>query len=176
MIDALLASQAPTVTVEVTPSFPAVPGQQVVVHVSATGVAGIATLTLTQDGQPVTLDAQGRYFYTATTPGHVTFQPPPPTLTARSGQASTVVKVRDPANTTAPVVSLGSGLSGSRDYRADCRERLGADSNLDSWTLQIALVGSSTFTTLATGISSVSNAPLATLDPGTLQNGTTNCS
>jgi len=171
VIHALLASQAPTVTVEVTPSFPALPGHQVVVHASATGVATIAALTLTEDGQPVTLDAQGRYFYTATTPGLITFDATATDVDGNVGQASAVVKVRDPNDTTAPVVSLDPGLNGIVLTAATNVIGTVADSNLDSWTLQIAPVGSSAFTTLATGTTPVANAALATLDPGSLLNG-----
>ena len=170
-IDALLTSQAPTVLLEVTPSFPAVPGQQVVVHVTASGVAAIATLTLTQDGQPVTLDSQGRYFYTATAPGRVEFQATATDVDGQVGQASGVVKVRDPADTTAPVVSLDPSLSGAMITSLTALTGSVTDSNLDSWTLQIAPLGSSTFTTLAAGTAAVSNATLANLDPGTLANG-----
>ena len=149
VIDALLSSQAPTVTVELTPSFPALPGQQVLVHVSATGVATIANLTLTENGQPVTLDAQGRYFYTATTPGQITFNATATDVDGNVGRASTVVKVRDPNDTTAPMVSLDPGLSGIVLTAATSVVGTVADSNLDSWSLQIAPVGSSSFTTLA---------------------------
>ena len=170
-IHALLTSQAPAVTLEVTPSFPAIPGQQVVVHVSAAGVAAIANLTLTQNGQPVTLDAQGRYFYTATAPGRVQFQATATDVDGQVGQASAVLKVRDPADITAPVVSLDSSLRGAMITTATAVTGSVTSSNLDSWTLQIALLGSSTFTTLASGITGVSDASLATLDPGTLENG-----
>jgi CARDB/Putative Ig domain len=71
VIHALLTSQAPAVTVELTPSFPAVPGQQVIVHVSASGASAITHLTLTADGQPLTLDAQGRLSFTAGAPGRL---------------------------------------------------------------------------------------------------------
>ena len=171
VIRALLTSQAPTVTIEVTPSFPSLPGQQVLVHVSAIGVASIATLTLTADGQPVTLDAQGRYLYTTNAPGRFTFAATATDVNGQVGQASAVVKVRDPNDTTAPVVSLDPTLSGSMLTAA--RTVLGTvtSSNLDSWTLQIAPVGSSVFTTLATGNTPVANAALATLDPGSLLNG-----
>ncbi len=171
VIHALLASQAPTVTVTVTPSFPTSPGQQVVVHVSADGVAAIAALTLTQDGQPVTLDAEGRYFYTATTPGHVQFQATATDVDGNVGQASAVVKVLDPSNTTAPVVSLDASLSGAMITTATAVTGSVTSSNLDSWTLQIAPVGSADFTTLASGTAPPTNAALATLDPGSLLNG-----
>ncbi len=173
-VDAVLASQSPTVTLEVTPSFPAKPGQQVVVQASATGIASIATLTLTMDGQPVTLDAQGRYLYTTTAPGRVQFVATATDVDGQVGQASTVVKVLDPSDTVAPVVTLDPGLNGTILTQATDVTGSVDDSNLDSWTLQIAPVGSTTYTTLASGNSPVDNATLASLDPGTLENGVYN--
>src|SRR5438093_262821 len=133
---ALLTSQAPTVTVAVTPSFPAVPGQQVVVHVSATGVAGIAGLTLTQDGQPVTLDAQSRYLYTPTAPGRAVFQATATDVDGQVGQAAAVVKVREPNDLTAPVVVLAPSLNGVILTAPTAVTGTVSDTNLDTWTLQ----------------------------------------
>ena len=54
-----------------TPSFPAMPGQSVLVHVAASSLAPITGLTLTIGGQPVTLDGQGRATYYAAAPGRI---------------------------------------------------------------------------------------------------------
>ncbi len=171
VINALLASQAPTVTLTVTPSFPAQPGQQVVVHATATGIAAIASLSLVMNGQAVSLDAQGRYFFTATAPGRVQFQATATDVGGQVGQAIAVVKVLDLADTVPPAVSLDSSLSNA--ILTQPKDVIGTvlDSNLDSWTLNIALLGSTTSTTLASGTAPVTNATLASLDPGTLQNG-----
>ena len=171
VIRALLSSQAPTVTLELTPSFPVDPGQQVLVQATATGLASIATLSLTMDGQPVTLDAQGRYFYTASTPGRVQFVATATDVGGQVGSASTVVKVIDPSDAVAPVVSLASSLNGAVLTAPTAVVGEVDDSNLDSWTLQIALLGSTDVTTLASGTAPVANATLANLDPGTLENG-----
>src|SRR5262249_23767076 len=61
--------EAPHVLVEVTPSCPVTPGQRTVIHVAATSLADITGLTLTIDGQPLPLDAQGRAEYTPAAPG-----------------------------------------------------------------------------------------------------------
>ncbi len=171
VMHALLASQAPTVTVTVTPSFPTVPGQSVIVHVTATGVAGIAGLTLTQDGQPVTLDAQGRHQYTPTAPGRAQFAATATDVDGNTGQASAVVKVRDPNDTGSPVVELAPTLNGVILTTATTVTGTVSDSNLDTWTLQAVSLGDTTYTILASGTTSVNNATLATLDPSTLRNG-----
>ena len=171
VIHALLVSQTPTVTVEVTPSFPATPGQQVVVQARATGVAAIASLTLSLAGQPVTLDAQGRYFYTATAPGRVPFVATATDVDGQVGQATAVVKVLDLADTVPPVVTLAPTLNGTILTRATGVTGTVGDTNLDTWTLRIALLGSTTFTALASGTAPIADATLAVLDPGTLLNG-----
>ena len=171
VIHALLVAQAPAVTLEITPSFPSVPGEQVVVHASATGLASIATLTLSMNGQPVTLDAQGRYHFTATTPGRVEFRATATDVEGQTGQATGAVRILDPADTTPPTVLLDSTLSGALLTTATPVTATIADSNLDSWTLQIAPLGATAFTTLATGTAPVIHGKLASLDPGVLQNG-----
>ena len=60
-VHAAIVPEPPLVTVELTPSFPVVPGQKVVAHVIARGRADITGLTFRVDGQPVTLDAH--WFY-----------------------------------------------------------------------------------------------------------------
>src|SRR5262249_30761249 len=71
LIRAAIAPELPRVSIELTPSFPAVPGQNVHIHVIASSLAPIAGLTLTVDNQPVTLDAQGRATLTPTSPGRM---------------------------------------------------------------------------------------------------------
>ena len=166
--------QVPTVTIAVTPSFPALPGQQVVVHVSATGVASIATLTLTENGLAVTLDPQGRFFYTAPTPGRVYIAASATDVDGQVGQSSAGVKVRDTNDTTAQQwcpLDLTSDGQHADGRAVGTVVGTVADSNLDSWTLKIAPLGSSAFTTLAAGTTPVANAALASLDPGSLLNG-----
>ena len=103
VIHAVLSSQAPDGHARGHAQLPCpVPGQQVVVHASATGLASIAALSLTIDGQPVTLDTQGRYFYTASAPGQVPFAATATDVDGQVGQASAVVKVLDPSDTVPP--------------------------------------------------------------------------
>ena len=56
LIQAAVQPQLPSVTIVLTPSFPAIPGQQVVINAIASSVAPIASLVVTFNGQP--LDAQ----------------------------------------------------------------------------------------------------------------------
>ena len=49
----------PTVLITITPSFPPPAGQPVVLQVTATGIADVASVTLSVDGQPLQLSSQG---------------------------------------------------------------------------------------------------------------------
>ncbi|MGO7815550.1 hypothetical protein ACC674_39190, partial [Rhizobium ruizarguesonis] len=59
----------PRIVIEQTPSFPAVPCQDILVHVIATGFADITKLDLRYNGQLLAIDIQGRARITAGLPG-----------------------------------------------------------------------------------------------------------
>src|SRR5262249_46663980 len=69
------------------------------------------------------------------------------------------------------VVSLAASIQNARLTMSTAVVGTVSDTNLDSWTLDLAPLGSSTFTTLATGTTNVSAGNLAQLDPTTLANG-----
>ena len=52
-----------------TPSFPAIPGQQVIINAIASSVAPISSLVVMFNGQPLTLNANGQATVTAGAPG-----------------------------------------------------------------------------------------------------------
>ncbi len=165
-----LAAVPPQVLIELTPSFPGVPGSPVLVHAAASSVAPISGLTLTVDGQPLVLDVHGRATYVPATPGRFAIVATASDGDGRVGTASSVLKVRDPNDQLAPLLSLanlaaGSTLTSVLDLRGSV-----SDSNLDFWTLELAPLGSERFTTLAGGDSSVSGV-LYALDPASLANG-----
>src|SRR5262249_90441 len=96
MIQAALQPKGPRVTVELTPSCPVPPGKNVLVHVSAANVADITALGLKVDGQPLTLDAQGRATMLAGLPGHVLIEATATDADGLVGSATAILKVRDP--------------------------------------------------------------------------------
>lgn len=65
LIQAAVEPQLPSVTIVLTPSFPAIPGQQVVINAVASSVAPIASLVVTLNGQPLTLNANDEATVTA---------------------------------------------------------------------------------------------------------------
>jgi VCBS repeat-containing protein len=171
VIRATTSPQLPNVVIVATPSFPAVPGQDVLMHVAATGFADIASLTVTVDGKPVTLDAQGRFHVTAGQPGKMTIVATATDADGLVGTTTSVIKVRDPNDVVAPVVAFGNQVAGLRLTEATDITGQVSDTNLDSWTLEIAPYGTSAFTTIAQGTSAFDQGTLVHLDPANYLNG-----
>ncbi len=171
LIRASVQPALPNVTIELTPSFPALPGQQVTINVIADSVAPITGLTVLVNGQPVTLDADGRANVTAGAPGKTLITATATDEDGLVGSASTYLKVRDPNSTTPPVVSFDTAVPYAVLTTPTAILGTVADGNLDSWTLQIATPNNPNFTVLATGQSNVNDGTLATLDPSQLTNG-----
>jgi YD repeat-containing protein len=161
----------PAVFIELTPSFPAVPGQSVIVHASASSVAPITGITVQVNGQPLTLDSHGRGTYVPAAPGRIAVSATATDGDGLVGHYGTVLKVRDPNDKAAPAVALDPRLS-SRSLTAPTGiTGTVSDTNLDYWVLEQAPLGSSAFTTLAQGNTPVFSAALASLDPTALENG-----
>jgi YD repeat-containing protein/VCBS repeat-containing protein len=171
VIQAALHPQGPQVTVELTPSFPVTPGQNVIVHVSAASLADITALGLTVNGQPLTLDAQGRATLKAGAPGRMLLAATATDADGLIGHAAAVLKIRDPNDQAAPILAFDPHLDGSQlTAGADIVVTV-QDSNLDSWVLEQAPFGSEAFTTLASGAAPVAGAAVVRFDPAQVPNG-----
>jgi hypothetical protein len=171
VIRATTTPELPSVLIEKTPSFPAVPGQDVLIHVIATGFADIASVTVTYNGTPLTLDSQGRAHVTAGQPGVGEIVAHATDAQGFVGTATSVLKVRDPNDLLTPVVAFGPDVDNRRITQSTDIIGTVSDSNLDSWTLEIAELGTRNFTTVATGASTIANGRIVTLDPTVLTNG-----
>src|SRR5262249_17384910 len=134
VLHAAVAATPPGVTIELTPGFPVTPGTAVLVHAIAGSLAPITGLTLTLDGQPVTLDTAGPATVTAGAPGKMHFAAVATDADGITGSTTAVLKVRDPNDHTAPVVSFAPTLG--RDAITAAVDLTGtvADANLDTWT------------------------------------------
>src|SRR5439155_527848 len=141
------------------------------VHAIASSLGSITSLSVTIAGQPVTLDAQGRANYVPKSPGRIAVAATATDADGLVGTASTVLKVRDPNDQAAPVVALAASLATAKLTAATPITGTIADTNLDSWLLDRAPLGTDAFTTLASGTTPVSSSTLATFDPGALPNG-----
>ena len=154
----------PAVTIVQTPSFPSVPGQPVAITVLADAFSAVAGRTLTINGAPLTLDANGRVVFTAPASGIYQLVATATDLDGYTGSTVQQLRVRDPLDRSAPVVSLDAALGGQRISAAVSVQGNVQDSNLERWTLAIARAGSEHFVTLAEG-SGIVTGTLATLDP-----------
>ena len=171
LIRSSVQPQTPSVTIALTPSFPAIPGQKVTVNVIASSVAPITGVALTVNGQPVTLDSIGRATITAGAPSQTMLAATATDQDGLVGTATAALKVRDPQDTTPPVVSFDPTISNATLTSTTAILATVSDSNLDSWTLEIATPNNPNFTILATGQTTVNDGALAVLDPSNLSNG-----
>ncbi|WP_334407672.1 Ig-like domain-containing protein [Bradyrhizobium sp. AZCC 2289] len=171
VIRATTSPQLPSIVIVQTPSFPLVPGQDVLLHVAATGFAEITSLSVTVDGKPVVLDAQGRAHITAGQPGKITIVAQATDADGLVGTSTAQLKVRHPNDLVAPVVGFGNNVLGTRVTQATDILGKVSDTNLDSWTLEIAQYGSSSFTTIAQGANAFDSGALIRLDPALYSNG-----
>ena len=87
---------SPDVQIVVTPSFPAIPGQEILVEPIAVSDLVVGEATLTVDGVTVEVDELGRGIFVADTPGRFEAVA---TVTDEEGRSTTVTQailVRDP--------------------------------------------------------------------------------
>src|SRR5207245_1085471 len=131
----------------------------------ASSVADISSISLTLDGQPVALDSQGRAAVVAGVSGRMLLEATATDADGLVGHASSVLKVRDPSDKAAPVVSFDPLLKGAQLASATAIMGTVADTNLDSWVLEEAPLNFGSFTQLAAGNVPVAAATLAVFDP-----------
>lgn len=171
LIHGAIAPEPLPVTIELTPSFPAIPEQKVLIHAIATSLADIATINLTVNGQPLTLDSQGRGEFTPNTPGQYLVTAKATDVDGFAGQTTSIIKVRNPQDNLPPVVAFLNNLEGEKITNVTSIVGTVADLNLDEWSLELATLGSNHYVKLADGNQAIATAPLTQLDPTTLSNG-----
>ncbi len=160
----------PSVLIELTPSFPVLPGQQVLAHVIATGFIDVTSIRLIVDGQQLELDDKGRARFNAGGPGKITLIAEATDADGNVGRITKELKVRDPGDTLAPIVGLDVAQFGSTITAATTLRGTVADTNLDSWKLEIARFNDDHFSLLATGATPVAGT-LMQFDPGLYEDG-----
>lgn len=164
-------TQAPRVIVEDSQS-PADLGSEVTLLVSATDDVGVESMVLRVDGNPVPLDPNGVAIFKANAVGILEVVA---TATDAAGNATTVstsLVVVDLSDAEAPDVDITSPSDEAVITRPVDVIGNASDGNLSFYTLEVAVLGSSRFTELARGTSSVTSGVLGTLDPTMLQNDT----
>lgn len=88
-------------------------GSPVVISVQAMDDVGIASLTLTVNGQPVTLNEQGTAIYTPAAPGQLNVVATATDAAGNVGQANALLRAFDPADTDGPLVEIISPSDGT---------------------------------------------------------------
>jgi YD repeat-containing protein len=171
LIRASVDPALPEVAIEVTPSFPMTPGQPVLLHAAADSLGRITVLTLEVNGSPLPLDAQGRATLTPSQPGRYRLTATATDIDGLVGTAERWLLVKDPADASAPVVTLDPNLQGTVIQATSPILGTIADANLESWQLTLERLDGVFYRVLATGTTVKSGDALATLDPATLPRG-----
>ena len=154
----------PSTTIVVTPSFAAIPGQSVTITVLASALSAIASRSLTLNGAPLSLDANGRAVITAPATGVYQLVATAMDIDGFTSTTTSELRVRDASDNTPPTVTFDAALGGQQVTAPIAVNGSVADSNLESWTLEIARTGDTHFQTLATGTGPITGQ-LFTLDP-----------
>lgn len=161
----------PSVTVALTPSFPALPGQPVVMRVLADSFTDITHLGVAVNGQSLELDALGRATFVSSVTGRFEVSATATDAAGRIGQTREIFRVADPNDSAAPIVSFTPGLERAKITTPTALVATISDHNLEEWVLSISNFGEDNFRTLAQGYASATEQILAQLDPGQFSNG-----
>ncbi|MEZ4327746.1 MAG: MopE-related protein [Polyangiales bacterium] len=163
-------TSAPQVTVTATPSL-LQPGQMTILHVAATDNHGSIIQSLEVDGTPVAVDSNGNGSYVGTTPGVRVATATVVDPSGNVGTGSTLVRVLDAGDTSAPTVALTSPADGAElSYLHDVVGTV-RDDNLYTWRVTMRFIGESYEQVMLTGSNEVSDETLGELDTTQLVNG-----
>ncbi len=161
----------PSVTIVLTPSFPVTQGTAVTVNAIASSIAPITGITLTVNGLPKMLGANGSTTIVAGAPGKETLVATATDADGYTASTTTYLEVLDPFDVTPPQVSLNPQLALNPLSSVTNIVGTVASSNLNTWTLAMAPLGSGSYTTIASGSVPIANGVLGQIAPGTLPNG-----
>ncbi|MEO1618642.1 MAG: putative Ig domain-containing protein, partial [Planctomycetota bacterium] len=160
----------PDVRVEVTPSFPARPGQIVAVQPVGSGVAPIESVSVTVDGTPVPLDELGRGFVTPASPGRYEVVTTVVDVQGFENIRRSAILVRDAFDVAPPQVGIGLP-AGTRIETTQTVELRVEDQNLDQWTLTLRNLRGGDSRIIASGSATGRLTDVATLDAALLSAG-----
>ena len=160
----------PLVNIEFTPSFPPIPGQKVFINALADSFTEIEAITVSVNGQELTLDESNQAEYIPDATGRIEVEMTATDAAGRTATTTKILKVRDPEDNAAPVVAFGLGLNGEAFSSQTEIKATVSDSNLDEWVLKAEGKGQKA-EVLATGYGNVSNDTIASFDPALYANG-----
>lgn len=146
------------------------PGQASTISIAVSGVGAELTPAVTVNGQALALSATGKATFTPSTPGTYTI-----TATVNDGYdtATSSIKlyVRDPSDTTPPVVSVLSPISVDKVTAPVDIVATITETNLKEYIVAISPAGRHAYREIARGTSAVEQGVVATFDPTLLTNG-----
>ena len=147
------------------------PGQSTLITVTATDAAPITGLTLTVDGAPLTLDANGQAVYTSNVSGTHAVVATATDGSGNVGNATTQVGVSDPADTTPPFVAIDTPAE--FDTLTFLHDVFGTadDANLLFYELVLRRVDEPGGRIVGSGTSPVLSAQVGAVDATLLENG-----
>ncbi|MES2790039.1 MAG: putative Ig domain-containing protein [Planctomycetota bacterium] len=144
--------------------------EPVELKIFATDNRGVSSVTLTMNGVPITLNPQNEATFTPTATGFYTILATATDAASNVGTTSFRLRVIDPADVTAPTISLTSPSANTLvSYLTDLVGTIN-DAHLDYWRVEYALLDTDEFYPLAEGTSNVAANTIATFDPTVLQN------
>jgi large repetitive protein len=168
-LDVIADTTKPTVQVQIS-SNPADQNSLVYFDVIASDNVGVTSINLTVGGAPVTLGANGQGVYIASTLGQLAVVAKASDAAGNVGEADATLSVIDPTDTSAPTVTIASPTNGATITQPTEVTGVVNDSHILSWTLAEAPLNGGSFTTIASGTSTV-NGNLGLFDPTTLADG-----
>lgn len=161
----------PSVTVELTPSFPVLPRQPVVISVLGDSFTDLTHLALAVNGQTLELDEFGRATFIPSRTGRFEVSATATDAAGRVGQTRQFLKVADPNDFAPPVISFAPGLDRAKITTLTALVGTISDLNLEGWVLSISDLGENHFRTLAQGDTPATSQILAQLNPNQFSNG-----
>lgn len=172
-------TQAPTVAIQAS-SNPVKINTTVTVVVQASDNVGVASTSLTLDGQPVVLDANGGATFTFTTGGLHTLVATATDASGNDGTARLTLRAFDPSNTTGPTVTITSPVAGAIVSTLTPIVGTIGSPNLASYRVEYAradlvdvndpTADNPAYQVIAQGTKPVTSGTLATFDPAMLLN------
>ncbi|MFZ6736088.1 hypothetical protein ACO0LG_29505, partial [Undibacterium sp. Ji42W] len=145
-------------------------GDKVTVTVLTNGGTGTISTSVTVDGQPQTLDAQGTATITATTTGaHQVVASAKDDLATVS--KTSLYSVANPADTSTPVAQISTPTDDVEITAPTTITGTASAQNLAYYQLLMRAAGTDKWQELARGYQNISNGTLGKFDPTQLQNG-----
>jgi YD repeat-containing protein len=163
-------TQPPVVVLSINPD-PIDVGQPTTIIAQATDNVGVVSKSLKVEGVAVPLDSQGRAIGLSLPAGTFTVVATATDAAGNVGSDTKSLVIIDTSVTNPPTVAITSPADGDTITQPVDVTGTAASDHLVSYTLAVAPLGSSSFTQIASGTTSVTSGVLGKFDPTGLANG-----